>query len=127
MERASDLKYGHGSALWKYWTRGDGFAKWSGAAHKWTTLRDLLLKGYRASAIRFLLISVPYRNQMNFTFDSLTESTNAIDRLRTFHQRMLKGPWPEEVPQGKVVIDNLRELIHEAQAKYTAALANSAL
>ena len=25
------------------------------------TLRDLLLKGYRASAIRFLLISVPYR------------------------------------------------------------------
>jgi cysteinyl-tRNA synthetase len=32
------------------------------------TLRDLLLKGHRASAIRFLLISVPYRNQMNFTF-----------------------------------------------------------
>ena len=54
------------------------------------TLRDLLLKGYRASAIRFLLISVPYRNQMNFTFDSLTESTNAVDRLRTFHQRMLR-------------------------------------
>ena len=44
MERASDLKYGHGSALWKYWTRGEGFAKWSGAVHKWTTLRDLLLK-----------------------------------------------------------------------------------
>ena len=54
------------------------------------TLRDLLLKGHRASAIRFLLISVPYRNQMNFTLDSLTESTNAVDRLRTFHQRMLK-------------------------------------
>jgi HK97 family phage prohead protease len=44
MERASDLKYGRGSALWKYWTRGEGFAKWSGAVHKWTTLRDLLLK-----------------------------------------------------------------------------------
>jgi len=44
MERASDLKYGHGSALWNYWTRGAGFAKWSGAVHKWTTLRDLLLK-----------------------------------------------------------------------------------
>jgi cysteinyl-tRNA synthetase len=88
------------------------------------TLRDLLLKGYRASAIRFLLISVPYRNQMNFTFDSLTESTNAIERLRTFHQRMLKGPWPDELPQGKVVIDNLTLLIHEARAKYTAALAN---
>ena len=55
------------------------------------TLRDLLLKGYQASAIRFLLISVPYRHQLNFTFDSLTESTNAVDRLRTFHQRMLQG------------------------------------
>ncbi|WP_035349605.1 cysteine--tRNA ligase [Edaphobacter aggregans] len=88
------------------------------------TLRDLLLKGYRASAIRFLLISVPYRNQMNFTFDSLTESTNAIERLRNFHQRMLKGPWPEELPEGKVVIDNLTLVIHEARAKYTAALAN---
>ena len=43
-ERGSDLKYGHGSALWKYWTKGEGFAKWSGAVHKWTTLRDLLLK-----------------------------------------------------------------------------------
>ncbi|MBW4038673.1 MAG: cysteine--tRNA ligase, partial [Acidobacteria bacterium] len=47
------------------------------------TLRDLLLKGHRASAIRFLLLSVPYRHQLNFTFDGLTESTNAIDRLRT--------------------------------------------
>jgi phage head maturation protease len=43
-QRVSDLKYGHGSALWKYWTSGEGFAKWSGAVHKWTTLRDLLLK-----------------------------------------------------------------------------------
>ena len=54
-----------------------------------------LLKGHRASAIRFLLISVPYRNQMNFTFESLTESTNAVDRLRTFHQRMLKAGFAE--------------------------------
>src|SRR6185312_11545230 len=51
------------------------------------TLRDLLLKGHRASAIRFLLISVPYRHQMNFTFESLEESKNAVERLRTFHQR----------------------------------------
>ena len=35
------------------------------------TLRDLLLKGYKASAIRLALISVPYRHQLNFTFDGL--------------------------------------------------------
>jgi cysteinyl-tRNA synthetase len=82
------------------------------------TLRDLLLKGYRASAIRFLLISVPYRNQMNFTFDSLTESTNAVDRLRTFHQRMLKGGFPDGLDA------DIAAATEKAEQDYTAALAN---
>jgi cysteinyl-tRNA synthetase len=55
------------------------------------TLRDLLLKGYKASAIRLALISVPYRHQLNFTFDGLADATAAIDRLRTFHERLAKG------------------------------------
>ena len=52
------------------------------------TLRDLLLKGYKASAIRFLLISVPYGQPLNFTFEGLAAETGAVDRLRTFHQRL---------------------------------------
>jgi cysteinyl-tRNA synthetase len=82
------------------------------------TLRDLLLKGYRASAIRFLLISVPYRHQMNFTFESLLESTNAIDRLRTFHQRMLKGGFSEGRDEA------LASATVKAEQGYTASLAN---
>ena len=82
------------------------------------TLRDLLLKGHRASAIRFLLISVPYRNQMNFTFDSLLESTNAVDRLRTFHQRMLKGGFPDGLNP------DIAAATEKAEHDYTAALAN---
>ena len=82
------------------------------------TLRDLLLKGHRASAIRFLLISVPYRNQMNFTLDSLTESTNAVDRLRTFHQRMKKGGFPEGLDP------TISTTTAKAAQDYTAALAN---
>src|SRR5271163_837659 len=58
------------------------------------TLRDLLLKGYKASAIRLALISVPYRHQLNFTFEGLTEATNAIDRLRTFVARLSQGSFP---------------------------------
>jgi cysteinyl-tRNA synthetase len=58
------------------------------------TLRDLLLRGYKASAIRFLLTAVPYRNQLNFTFEGLTESTNAVERLRTFSQRLRTGEFP---------------------------------
>ncbi len=56
------------------------------------TLRDLLLKGYKASAIRFLLISVPYGQQLNFTFEGLAAETGAVDRLRTFHQRLQVAP-----------------------------------
>ena len=82
------------------------------------TLRDLLLKGYRASAIRFLLISVPYRHQMNFTFDSLIASTNAVDRLRTFHQRIQKGGFPEGLNS------DIAAATAKAEQDYTAALAN---
>jgi len=82
------------------------------------TLRDLLLKGYRPSAIRFALISVPYRKQMNFTFDSLTESTNAIEKLRNFHQRMLKGGFAEGLDEG------VAAATAKAAEDYTAELAN---
>jgi len=82
------------------------------------TLRDLLLKGYRASAIRFLLLSVPYRHQMNFTFESLEESKNAIDRLRTFHQRILKGGLPDGLDA------DVSAAAAKAERDYTAALAN---
>jgi cysteinyl-tRNA synthetase len=60
------------------------------------TLRDLLLKGYKASAIRSLLISVPYGQQLNFTFEGLSAETAAVERLRAFALRMSEGPWPSE-------------------------------
>ncbi len=84
------------------------------------TLRDLLLKGHRASAIRFLLLSVPYRHQLNFTFDGLVESTNAVERLRTFRARIRDGKWPES-PSADAA---LAEHICQADTGFTAALAN---
>ena len=82
------------------------------------TLRDLLLKGFKASAIRLALISVPYRHQLNFTFDGLTEATNAIERLRTFHQRLKTGNFAAgENPE-------LQAAAGKAQTDYMAALGN---
>jgi len=52
------------------------------------TLRDLLLKGYKPSAIRFLLTSVPYRKQLNFTFDGLRQAAHSVQRLRDFKARL---------------------------------------
>ncbi|MGA6164302.1 HK97 family phage prohead protease [Amycolatopsis magusensis] len=39
----SDLKHGPGSPLWKYWTGPEGLARYAGAAHPWTALRNALL------------------------------------------------------------------------------------
>ena len=52
------------------------------------TLRDLLLKGFKASSIRMALIGVPYRHQLNFTFEGLAEAAASIERLRTFAGRL---------------------------------------
>jgi cysteinyl-tRNA synthetase len=82
------------------------------------TLRDLLLKGYKASAIRLALISVPYRHQLNFTFESLTEATNAIDRLRTFHQRLTQGNFVAGENE------DLQITVKTAHFEYMTALAN---
>ena len=52
------------------------------------TLRDLVLKGHKPSSIRYLLASVPYRNQMNFTFDGLKQAAVSVERLRNFRLRL---------------------------------------
>jgi cysteinyl-tRNA synthetase len=83
------------------------------------TLRDLLLKGHRASAIRYLLLSVPYRHQMNFTFEALAAATNAIERLRTFYERMLRGGFTAGVVDAAVTAATAK-----AASEFTAALAN---
>ena len=56
------------------------------------TLRDLLEKGYDAAAIRYLLISVPYRQKLNFTFDGLHAARQAIDRLSNTLRRLETTP-----------------------------------
>ena len=44
--------------------------------------------GHKPSSIRFLLSSVPYRKQLNFTFDGLTQAANSVERLRNFKRRL---------------------------------------
>ena len=59
------------------------------------TVRDLILMGHKPSSIRFLLVSVPYRKQLNFTFDGLTQAANSVERLRNFKLRLESEQFPE--------------------------------
>ena len=48
------------------------------------TFRDLKEQGYSPLAIRYLLLSVPYRKQLNFTFEGLQGAEATVERLRNF-------------------------------------------
>ena len=52
------------------------------------TLRDLFAKGYKPSSIRFLLLSVPYNRQLNFTMDGLRQAESSVERMRNFVARL---------------------------------------
>jgi cysteinyl-tRNA synthetase len=55
------------------------------------TLRDLIKMGYDPKAIRYLLMSTHYRQQLNFTFEGLEAAKGAVDRLTTFVRRLLEA------------------------------------
>lgn len=61
------------------------------------TFRDLLGKNYTATAIRYLLMSVPYHKQLNFTFETLDGSEQTIERLRDFKKRLREAVLPDGI------------------------------
>jgi cysteinyl-tRNA synthetase len=80
------------------------------------TLKDLLNKGYSPLAVRYLLASVHYRKQLNFTFDSLKQAQNSLERLAEFSLRLES----EKLPSGKN--DELSTLIVEAKKDFEKAM-----
>src|ERR1700676_1459763 len=84
-----------GKKFVRYWLHAEHLLvegeKMSKSLGNFFTLRDLFKKGYKPSALRFALASVPYRRQLNFTFDGLQQAVSAVDRLRNFADRLAQG------------------------------------
>lgn len=77
-----------GKLFAKYWIHSE-FLKiddvtMSKSKGNFFTFRDLTKQGYSPLAIRYLLLSVPYRKQLNFTFEGLQGAESTVDRLRNF-------------------------------------------
>jgi cysteinyl-tRNA synthetase len=87
-----------GKLFVRYWMHAEHLLvegeKMSKSLGNFFTLRDLFAKGYKPSALRFALASVPYRRQLNFTFDGLQQAASAVERLRNFSDRLAKGKFP---------------------------------
>jgi cysteinyl-tRNA synthetase len=82
------------------------------------TLRDLFAKGQKPSTIRFLLLSVPYRRQLNFTEDGLTQARNSVERLRNFVTRLKTSQFPAGSKAEMV------KRIETAESEFDAGLAD---
>ena len=79
-----------GQLFAKYWIHSE-FLKiddvtMSKSKGNFFTFRDLMDQGYSPLAIRYLLLSVPYRKQLNFTFEGLRGAESTVERLRNFQQ-----------------------------------------
>src|SRR5690242_15200555 len=82
-----------GQLFAKYWIHSE-FLKiddvtMSKSKGNFFTFRDLRDQGYSPLAIRYLLLSVPYRKQLNFTFEGLQGAESTVERLRKF-RRLVK-------------------------------------
>ena len=52
------------------------------------TFRDLQAKGFTPEGVRYFLLSVPFRKQLNFTFDALRGAEKTVASLRDFRARL---------------------------------------
>ena len=82
------------------------------------TVRDLFAQGHKPSAVRFVLLSVPYRSQLTFTGEALQQAASSVERLRNFVRRLKT----EKFPAGETPAVAGR--IRQAESDFDAALAD---
>jgi cysteinyl-tRNA synthetase len=77
------------------------------------TVQDVLEQGYRASALRYLLLSVHYRKQLRFTWASLAQAEEALRRLWNFLARLDGVDSDDSHPAAVAAAEQAREAFRE--------------
>jgi cysteinyl-tRNA synthetase len=84
------------------------------------TVKDIVARGHRASAIRYLLLSVHYRKQLKFSWVNLQQSEEALKRLSDFVDRLDR--LTEASGDTGTTNAALQEKVSAAAEKFRAAL-----
>ena len=82
------------------------------------TIPDVLARGHRPDALRYLLCAAHYRSLLNFTWESLDQAAAALERIHGLAQRLA------EVEKEGPVPPRLRQAVDEADAAFDAALSD---
>jgi len=78
------------------------------------TLRDLIKRGCDPLAVRYLLQSVHYRKQLNFTFEGVDQAQSALRRIHDFLLRV--GEVADERPENPDLTQKVAETRGDFQA-----------
>ena len=88
-----------GQTFVKHWlhsahliVEGEKMAKSKG---NFFTVRDLIEEGHDPLVLRYLLMSVHYRKQLNFGDDTLVQARGSLNRLKDFLYRLKNENFPE--------------------------------
>ena len=97
----------------KYWMHNEHLLvdgqKMSKSLGNFYTLRDLLKKGYAPVAIRYLLLSNHYRQQMNFTFEGLDAAKQSLQRIYDCYNSLKHVSAPKHNPKVHTRIARLKK------------------
>lgn len=108
-----------GKPFVRYWLHGEFLQiegeKMAKSLGNIFTLTDLLERGVRASSVRHTFLTAHYRSKLNFTWQALEASAEAVRRLHATYERLLAHPStadarPDDVPR-----------LHESAARTLAA------
>jgi cysteinyl-tRNA synthetase len=109
-----------GKLFSKYWLHGEFLKvdseKMSKSLGNDFTLRDIIGRGFNPLAIRYLLLSVPYNKQLNFTFEGLKGAETTVERLQQF-RRLVREAVTEDGSDAPV-----KALVDKALTEFEAAL-----
>ncbi|MEO6326925.1 MAG: cysteine--tRNA ligase [Thermoanaerobaculia bacterium] len=83
---------GTGKPFVRYWLHAEHLIvdgeKMSKSKGNFYTLPDLEERGISPRALRYLFLSVPYRQKLNFTFEGLSGAVSSLERLESLDRRL---------------------------------------
>jgi cysteinyl-tRNA synthetase len=82
------------------------------------TVPDVLERGHRPEALRYLLCAAHYRSLLNFTWEGLQQAQAALDRIHGLVQRL------EEADREGPVSPRVRQAVERAHEAFDAALSD---
>jgi len=81
-----------GKPFVRYWVHGEHLLvegeKMAKSKGNFFTLRDLVSRGIDPLSVRYTLLSVPYKRQLNFTFDAIHQAESSQKRIQDFLLRL---------------------------------------